>query len=133
MAALAELDEEGWNRPIRFGPRDRQATGSSIPFLRRMEVEIHHLDLGLDYTLAHWPEDFVEALLADIAADSLTRDDLPPCILVGNDDEGRWVIAGGGQEISGPPPALLGWLIGRTDGVGLNADSGVLPKPGVWL
>ncbi len=133
MAALAELDAGGWERPLTYGGHNRQGTGADIPFLRRTEVEVHHLDLGLDYTLAHWPEDFVEALLADIAASSATRDDLPACVLVGNDDEGRWVIGGGGEEISGPPPALLGWLIGRTDGVGLNADSGVLPERGVWL
>jgi maleylpyruvate isomerase len=132
MAALSELDGDEWDAPLSYGSRDRAGTAAVIPFLRRTEVEIHHLDLRLDYTLAHWPEDFVEALLSDIAAESTARDDLPGCVLVGNDDEGRWVIGGGGQEISGPPPALLGWLIGRTDGVGLNAESGVLPETGVW-
>jgi maleylpyruvate isomerase len=132
VTALEGLDGEAWDRPLTYGPRRRTGTGAAIPFLRRIEVEVHHLDLGLDYTLAHWPEDFVEALLSDIASESTARDDLPSCVLVGNDDEGRWVISGGGQEITGPPPALLGWLIGRTDGVGLNAQTGVLPSPGVW-
>jgi maleylpyruvate isomerase len=132
MAALSELTGDDWAAPLTYGSRDRAGTAAVIPFLRRTEVEVHHLDLGLDYTLAHWPEDFVEALLTDIAAESSARDDMPGCVLVGNDDEGRWVIAGGGQEISGPPPALLGWLIGRTDGVGLNAETGVLPETVVW-
>jgi maleylpyruvate isomerase len=132
MAALAGLDGDGWQRPLTYGALNRSGTGADIPFLRRIEIEVHHLDLGLDYTLAHWPEDFVEALLSDIASESTARGDLPSCVLVGNDDEGRWEIAGGGEEISGPPPALLGWLIGRTDGVGLNAEYGTLPERGRW-
>ena len=38
--------------------------------------------------------------------------------LVGNEDQGRWDVAGGGPEINGPPPALLGWLLGRSEGIG---------------
>ena len=48
---------------------DATARRTVVPWLRRMEVEVHHVDLDLDYTLAHWPEDFVERLLAETAAD----------------------------------------------------------------
>ncbi|MBA2559523.1 MAG: maleylpyruvate isomerase family mycothiol-dependent enzyme [Propionibacteriales bacterium] len=132
MAAMAELDDAAWNARLTMGSRDREGSATALPLMRRIEVEVHHLDLDLDYTLAHWPEDFVEALLADIAAESDSRDDMAGCVLVGNDDEGRWVIAGGGPEITGPPPALLGWLIGRSDGLGLHTASGSLPERGVW-
>jgi maleylpyruvate isomerase len=131
LAALGGLEPDAWTRELVWG-HDRHGPAAVIPFLRRTEVEVHHIDLNLDYTLAHWPEDFVEALLDDIADESSNRDDVTGCVLVGNDDEGRWVVAGGGPEISGPPPSLLGWLIGRTDGIGLYTESGALPAQGAW-
>lgn len=132
LAAMGSLEPGAWTRELVWGSHDRHGSASVIPFLRRTEVEVHHIDLNLDYTLAHWPEDFVEALLDDIADESSHRDDFTGCVLVGNDDEGRWVVAGGGPEISGPPPSLLGWLIGRTDGIGLYTESGALPPQGAW-
>jgi maleylpyruvate isomerase len=133
LAALAELDGDDWQRELSWGAHERRGTAEAIPFLRRTEVEMHHIDLYLDYTLAHWPEDFVEALLDDIADESAKGGgDLAGCVLVANDDEGQWVIAGGGPQITGPPPALLGWLVGRSDGIGLHSESGSLPKQGVW-
>ncbi len=132
LDALAELDARSWEAELVWGAHDRTGSAAAIPFLRRTEVEVHHIDVDLDYTLAHWPEDFVEALLRDIADESTVRDDFVGCVLVANDDEGRWVIAGGGPEVTGPPPALLGWLIGRTDGIGLYCETGALPRQGVW-
>ncbi len=132
LAAFAGLDADAWQADVSWGPRDRVVVASRLPFMRRVEVEVHHLDLDLDYTPAHWPEDFVEALLTDVAEESSARDDMPGCVLVGNDDEGRWVVGAGGPEISGPPPALLSWLIGRTDGIGLHSESGSLPARADW-
>ena len=105
---------------------------ATIPLLRRTEVEVHHVDLDLDYTLAHWPEDFVEwhaGRRRPTRYSSATT--TPGCVLVGNDDEGRWTIGGGGHEVTGPPPSLLGWLLGRTDGIGLHTDE-PLPDLGAW-
>jgi maleylpyruvate isomerase len=130
--ALGEMEGADWETELVFGAHERHVTAAAIPFLRRSEVEIHHIDLDVDYTLAHWPEDFVEALLDDIADESTTSGNLAGCVLVANDDEGRWVIAGGGPEISGPPPALLGWMIGRSNGIGLHSESGTLPTHGAW-
>jgi maleylpyruvate isomerase len=132
LSALAELDADSWDTELSWGAHERRGTAAAIPFLRRTEVEIHHIDLDLDYTLAHWPEDFVEALLDDIAAESNARDDFVGCVLVANEDQGRWVIAGGGPEISGPPPALLGWMTGRTKGIGLHSETGTLPRQVAW-
>lgn len=131
LAALEALTPEQWEAPIRYGAADTSGHGSDIPVMRRTEVEVHHVDLALDYTLAHWPEDFVESLLERTVADFSARESPPGCVLVGNDNEGRWTVGGGGQEISGTPPSLLGWLIGRTDGIGLYSDQ-PLPEVGVW-
>ncbi|MGH3470499.1 MAG: maleylpyruvate isomerase family mycothiol-dependent enzyme [Nocardioidaceae bacterium] len=131
MAAVAEMADDDWHGPIRFGQRNTPGTGEDIPDLRRTEVEVHHVDLDLDYTLAHWPEDFVESMLRQTANDFSGREGAPAFTLVGLDGEGRWEVAGGGTEITGPPPALLGWLLGRTDGLGLHSDQS-LPTLGVW-
>lgn len=130
MAELAALDSADWAVPIRYGADDREDVATLIPVYRRSEVEIHHVDLDLGYTLAHWPPDFVEPMLGRVAADFSTRPDAPPLTLVGN-DERRWLIRNGGQEVSGTASALLGWLLGRTDGTGLTTE-GELPRLGGW-
>ncbi len=130
-AELDDAPESTWDGPIVWGSRNRTAAGAEIPHLRRVEVEIHHVDLNLDYTLAHLPEDFVEQMLADVTRDYSADHDKPGVVLVGNDNEGRWMIEPGGPEVSGPPPSLLGWLLGRTEGVGLHSDA-PLPTLGPW-
>ncbi len=131
LAEIEAMPVEAWEQPIRHGARNAAARGQDVPHIRRVEVEIHHVDLNLDYTLAHLPEDFVERMLTDVTADFSVDGDKPGMVLVGNDDEGRWTIAPGGPEVSGPPPSLLGWLLGRTDGVGLHSDR-PLPPLGTW-
>jgi len=125
------MEPVDWNAVIQWGWSRRSALASAIPWLRRLEVEVHHVDLDLDYTVAHWPEDFVERLLAETAADFSDREGVERFTMVGNEDQGRWEVAGGGREITGPPPALLGWILGRTDGSALHAEAG-LPTIGAW-
>lgn len=44
-----------WRRPVE---------ASFLPHLRWRELEIHHVDLGIGYTAADWPAEFVAATLA---------------------------------------------------------------------
>lgn len=132
VSAYDGLTPDQLERRVATGARRRIRPAWMIPVIRRIEVEIHHVDLGLDYTVAHWPEDFVEEVLHDIASESQTRDDLPDCILVGIEGEGEWVVGAGGQRVVGPPPALLGWMTGRSSGDGLHTPDGPLPKVGAW-
>jgi maleylpyruvate isomerase len=129
MDAVEALTDAEWSQT--WGEPDRVRPAPDILAMRRTEVEVHHVDLGLDYTLAHWPEDFVEDLLGETADGLTARGTQPGFTLVGNDDEGRWIVGSGGQTISGPPPALLGWLIGRTEGIGLHSDD-PLPTLEPW-
>jgi maleylpyruvate isomerase len=131
---LHEIDvtpDSAWTHRVRWGLREREGDALNIPHVRRVEVEIHHVDLDLDYTLAHLPEDFVERLLGEVTSEYSQDPDKPGMVLVGNDDEGRWTIEPGGQEVTGPPPALLGWLLGRTNGLGIHSDA-PLPQMGAW-
>jgi maleylpyruvate isomerase len=131
LAELQDLPADAWSTPIRFGAKNRSGDGSVIPLLRRTEVEVHHVDLNLDYTLAHLPEDFVEHMLDEVTREYSADAEKPGCVLIGNDNEGRWTIEPGGPEVTGPPPSLLGWLLGRTDGIGLHSKD-PLPLLGAW-
>jgi maleylpyruvate isomerase len=129
MDAVQSMSDDDWSKT--WGDPDRIRPAPHILTLRRTEVEVHHVDLGLDYTLAHWPEDFVEDLLDATVNDLSARGIQQGFTLVGNDDEGQWTVGPGGQIITGPPPALLGWLIGRTEGIGLHSDE-PLPTLEPW-
>jgi maleylpyruvate isomerase len=131
LAAMSQVPDAGWETQVRWGKDGRQSPARLIPKLRRVEVEVHHVDLDLDYTLAHLPPDLVLSLLARTAKDLSERNDLPGFVLVGNDNEGRWVVGGGGAEITGTPPSLLGWVLGRTHGIGIHSDE-PLPVLGPW-
>jgi maleylpyruvate isomerase len=117
--------------PVRFGADKNDTPGEQIPQLRLGEVEVHHVDLGLDYTPAHWSEEFVDRLLTRVCAD-FERRYAPGVCLISTDDHTTWTIGDGGHLVTGPAPALLAWLIGRTDGTGLHAAGGTLPTLGPW-
>jgi maleylpyruvate isomerase len=129
MGALRGMSDDDWSK--NWGDPDRVRPAPYILTMRRTELEVHHVDLDLDYTLAHWPEDFVEELLQETVDDLTARGAGPGFTLVGNDDEGQWTVGAGGQTITGPPPSLLGWLIGRTEGIGLHSDD-TLPTLEPW-
>ncbi|MGH3457063.1 maleylpyruvate isomerase family mycothiol-dependent enzyme [Aeromicrobium sp.] len=130
MDALNALTTEQWSSTIRWGRAQTEGAASAIPNIRRAEVEIHHLDLDVGYGLAQFPDDFVDNMLVEVADDFSGRDDAPGLVLVA-DDGRRWVVEPGGQEVHGRPAALLGYLLGRTDGEDLQTD-GELPKLGAW-
>jgi maleylpyruvate isomerase len=47
----------------------RVIAAAEIPYVRLMEVYFHHVDLGLDFTCAHLPEDFATRELAALIDD----------------------------------------------------------------
>jgi maleylpyruvate isomerase len=69
-AALVAFPDEAWDRLT------RSVSGSEEPardvvFSRWREVEVHHVDLGLGYTPARWPDDLVERWLPHAKAQFL--------------------------------------------------------------
>ncbi len=55
LADLQALPDDAWSQVVRWGAAEKEGGADVIPLLRRTEVEIHHVDLDLDYTLAHLP------------------------------------------------------------------------------
>ncbi len=128
MAAAAQLSEEDWRAPVRWGHDSREGTADLVPWLRLVELEVHHVDLDLGYTPAHWSRSFVRGQLARTVEDYRQRADTPAMTLAATDDDVEHVLGGtGGLVVSGPEAALLAWLVGRSDGAGLsvrNAEEG---------
>ncbi|CAL9596068.1 maleylpyruvate isomerase family mycothiol-dependent enzyme [Streptomyces sp. Tu 3180] len=118
-----------WSRTVelRNGVTDRAA---GVPFRRWVEVELHHVDLGVGYELEDLPAEFVEREIDFLARRFAGHRDVPATGLTA--DDGRSWSTGGGAEggpvaVEGAAADLLGWLAGRRDGSGLRVKGGALP------
>ncbi|RCH69729.1 maleylpyruvate isomerase family mycothiol-dependent enzyme [Streptomyces sp. SDr-06] len=118
-----------WSRTVelRNGVTDAAAR---VPFRRLVEVELHHVDLGIGYELEDLSADFVSRETDFLAERFAGHKDLPSIGL--SDDTGRTWTTGGGVEggpvrVSGPAADLVGWLAGRRDGAALKVTGGALP------
>ncbi|MFC1421390.1 maleylpyruvate isomerase family mycothiol-dependent enzyme [Streptacidiphilus cavernicola] len=113
--------------PHRTGP----FPASDVPLKRIAEVEYHHVDLGLDYTPAQWPEPFVARELASLAGRYRGAADLPPMLLRDSGTGAGYELGSGTRpplELGAPAWALLAWLSGRSDGSGLSVPVADLPQ-----
>lgn len=104
-----------------------------LPFRRLAEVELHHVDLGVGYTLADLPAAFVEQELDFLAEGRFAgHPDVPPLRLVSaHGGRARHTGRAGAEPpltVEGSPAALLGWLSGRTDGADLSCRDAPLPS-----
>jgi maleylpyruvate isomerase len=85
-----------WDRPVRrSGPVGGAAPAARLAYSRWREVAVHHVDLGLAYTPADWPETLVELMLPDLLGGLPRRAD--PAILA------AWALD------RGPAPTLTSW------------------------
>ncbi|MEU5756688.1 maleylpyruvate isomerase family mycothiol-dependent enzyme [Streptomyces sp. NPDC047853] len=118
-----------WSRTValRNGVTD---SASRIPFRRWIEVELHHVDLGIGYELEDLPAEFTERETAFLADRFAGHPDVPPTRLT--DGTRAWST---GREadapevaVTGRPADLLGWLAGRREGTALTVAGGPLPS-----
>ncbi|TGB15284.1 maleylpyruvate isomerase family mycothiol-dependent enzyme [Streptomyces sp. MZ04] len=116
-----------WSRTIemRNGVTD---SASRVPFRRWVEVELHHVDLGIGYELEDLPQEFVQREIAFLAARFSGNADVPPTRIT--DGTHAWSTGREGEPevaVSGSAPDVVGWLSGRRSGVALTAGGGLLP------
>ncbi|MET9102956.1 maleylpyruvate isomerase family mycothiol-dependent enzyme [Streptomyces antibioticus] len=117
-----------WSRTVelRNGVTD---TAARVPFRRWVEVELHHVDLGIGYTLEDLPAEFTERETAFLAERFTGHPEVPPTRLT----DGTRVWHTGREAdapevtVTGSPADLLGWLAGRRDGSALTVTGGPLP------
>jgi maleylpyruvate isomerase len=126
--AGAAMPAEAWAFPL---PSTGQSA-AAVPWARLREVEVHHVDLGRDYTPASWSDAFALRLLREIAVGApeglavvLRPHGLDHPVPIGDDPDA--VVVGG------PTRSIAAWLAGRGDGADLTVSpDGELPTPPRW-
>lgn len=128
-AEYRRMPAGAWNRTVRWtAGQERPAARAADS--RLTEVLVHHVDLAAGYTPAHWPADFVHAMLGRVVASFAGRDEPPAMRLHGTDTDVRHELGAPGPLIEGPESALLAWLMGRSGGAGLTMHGAeALPEP----
>jgi maleylpyruvate isomerase len=136
----ARMEPEHWTARIearRGGPQP----AAWVPWWRLEEVLVHHVDLDAAYSPAHWPRSFTEPELAMVTArfnNPVFTPDSPAFRLHAEDSDDWYGVRADPQDASaplvrGPSAALFAWLVGRSDGDGLNVEPhGALPEPPEW-
>ena len=133
LQSFADFPAEAFTREVTMRS-GATAYGWELPFLRVREVEIHHVDLGLDYSPAHWSPAFAARTLDQLAPFFRQARECPVSVLVATDADGRWEVAEDGPELSGPRVGLLAWLTGRSDGEGLTlTPTREIPPAPPWV
>ncbi|MFE7761584.1 maleylpyruvate isomerase family mycothiol-dependent enzyme [Streptomyces sp. NPDC057438] len=118
-----------WTRTVelRNGVTD---TAARVPFRRWIEVELHHVDLGIGYELEDLPPEFTEREIGFLVDRFTGHPDVPHTRVT--DGTRAWTTgratSGSGVTVTGTAPALLGWLAGRRDGTALRVEGGALPQ-----
>ncbi len=125
--AAAAMPADAWT----FFLPSTGASAAAVPWARLREVEVHHVDLGREYTPEDWSDAFALRLLREIVG---ALEDFPlvlrpqgieHTLTVGDPD--------GAPEISGPTRSIAAWLAGRADGKDLTVSPpGDLPEPPRW-
>ena len=129
-AAAASLPAEAWTAHVGGTGQDGHPAWYTL-WRRLTEVEIHHVDLGLGYSPADWPQAFAIYSLDQYAgvlasarspAAELRSSDAPVVVRIGPPGDQP------ATTVTGPVRALLAWLTGRSAGDGLSAQpAGPLP------
>ncbi|GGO51462.1 maleylpyruvate isomerase [Streptomyces daqingensis] len=124
--AFAAQSEAAWERTVemRNGVTD---LANSLPFRRWIEIELHHVDLGIGYGLDDLPGAFIERELDNMARRFLGHPGVPLTLVLRSEYGGTWYTGApegtgsGSLVVAGSPTALVGWLTGRSTGSGLAA------------
>ncbi|MEU9736933.1 maleylpyruvate isomerase family mycothiol-dependent enzyme [Streptomyces sp. NPDC048002] len=117
-----------WSRivELRNGVTD---SASRVPFRRWVELELHHVDLGIGYELEDLPEEFTRRESDFLAERFLGHPDVPALVI---EPAGGKTLRSGRAEgepvtVGGSAADVLGWLCGRRDGSALTTAGGPLP------
>ncbi len=131
LALAKAFTPENWQATVRTRA-GREIPATEICWMRLREVEIHHVDLAVDYQPADWPTDFVTRLLPEVAATLTPKSESPTFTIQATDLPLTATIgtATPTTTITGPATALLAWLLGRSTGATLTGD---LPPLPTWL
>jgi maleylpyruvate isomerase len=125
--AVRLMSDEAWAAPVRTA-QGRTVCAAEVPWMRCREVWVHAVDVVAGVSFDDLPEDVLAALASDVVGVWSRREQLPDASFsAGGRSWGQ-----GAVSVSGPLPALTGWLSGRTGPQELTAD-GPFPALPPWL
>ena len=126
--AAAAMPAEAWT----FHLPSTGLSAAAVPWARLREVEVHHVDIGAEYSPADWPDAFALRLLREIVGGATAG---PAMVLQPNGIDHSLTIgdASGAPVVTGPTRSIAAWLAGRADGTDLTVSpDGELPTPARW-
>ena len=125
--AVQGLPDDAWSATVRTA-QGREVPASEVPWMRCREVYVHAVDLDAGVGFADVADEVQAAMIDDVFRMWDRRDQVPDVVVFAGDREwGTGTVA-----VSGPLPAVTGWLTGRSRGEGLEADGGI-PEVPAWL
>ncbi|HXH78569.1 maleylpyruvate isomerase family mycothiol-dependent enzyme [Nocardioides sp.] len=129
---LSALPHDQWEATIERTPGNPAFRARSTVLMRLREVEIHHADLGLDYSNRDW----VPAFSVQVIESAVKRaGDWPvPFRVLARDLAQTWELGDGepAATVSGDAHDLAWWLTGRDDRGTLTVDHDELPEVPAW-
>ncbi|SDO47857.1 maleylpyruvate isomerase family mycothiol-dependent enzyme [Geodermatophilus sp. DSM 45219] len=125
--AVRGLPAPAWSAQVRT-MQGRAVPATTIPWMRCIEVVAHAVDLDAGVGFADVAEDVQSAICEEVLASWERRGETPDVVVFAGDRE--W--GSGAVAVSGPLPAVTGWLTGRSRGEDLTAD-GDLPELPRWI
>lgn len=132
--AIGAMPDDRWDTRVERTPGGRVMRAGSVPGMRWRELEIHHADLGLDYSRSDWSPAFADHLLGAMVKrlDPSEAFELRP-----TDSDRVWPV--GTAEASSAPAVVTGpaadlgwWLTGRPVPDTLSSSSDELPPIEGW-
>lgn len=131
LQAVNQLDVRHEDAPVARTVDGETFPAREVALMRWLEVEIHHADLGLEFSHEDWSSELAEVVLERVLAD---RADGPAMALRATDTGGLWKygVQGQGPDVSGRSQDLAWWVLGRGQGRGLVSSADVLPDLGPW-
>ena len=123
---------ERWDHDVAGIGGEPQAAAAFL-FGRLREVEIHHVDLDAGYVPSDWDDAFVRRVLEQVPARLSAGASAP--FAAAATDLGMRVEVGDAPataKVAGAGHAVLAWLLGRSDGTGLDVRGGSLPQVAPW-
>lgn len=129
--AAAALPPAAWATQVAMRS-GRVVAAAEIPWRRLVEVRLHHVDLDAGHTADDLPAGFADRGLAWVIDGLAAHEGVAPVRLRDTGAGTSWDL-GAAEEpeltVSGPAPALLAWVSGRSTGDGLDVTPAGAPLP----
>jgi maleylpyruvate isomerase len=114
--------------------RGRRRPIADVPRARLTEVALHHVDLGSGFELDDLADPVADALIAESLARLRSLPEAPAVAVRPAGASSSTTTSDTSEEVvvvTGSRAALVGWLTGRAEAAGLEAD-GPLPELAAW-